>query len=61
MKSQMKSADRSGARFAVIIGSEEAASDSVAVRDLRHAGPESEPGQQSIPRRELVDFMRKHQ
>ncbi len=61
MKSQMKSADRSGARFAVIIGSDELASDTVAVRDLRHAGPESEPGQQSIPRRELVDFMRKHQ
>jgi histidyl-tRNA synthetase len=35
MKSQMKSADRSGARLAVIVGSDEAASGTCTVRDLR--------------------------
>jgi histidyl-tRNA synthetase len=34
MKSQMKSADRSGARLAVIIGADEAAAGTCAVRDL---------------------------
>ena len=51
MKSQMKVADRSGARFAVIIGAEEAGVRRRSPCDLRHAGPESEPAQQSIPRR----------
>lgn len=36
MKSQMKAADRSGARFAVIVGADEVANDVVLVRDLRH-------------------------
>lgn len=35
MKSQMKSADRSGARVAVIVGADEVAAGTVAVRDLR--------------------------
>jgi histidyl-tRNA synthetase len=38
MKSQMKSADRSGASFAVIIGSDELAADQVVVRPLRSGG-----------------------
>ncbi len=49
MKSQMKSADRSGATFAVIIGEDEAAADSVTVRDLRGGS-----GQELVPRRDLV-------
>ena len=37
MKSQMKLADRSGARLAVIIGSTENSSGTVTIRDLRRA------------------------
>jgi histidyl-tRNA synthetase len=35
MKAQMKAADRSGAAFAVIVGSDELAAGSVVVRPLR--------------------------
>jgi histidyl-tRNA synthetase len=59
MKSQMKAADRSGARIALIIGSDELASSTVTVRDLRHTGAEGEPGQQAIPRQEVIDYVRK--
>jgi len=59
MKSQMKAADRSGARIAVIVGSDELASSTVTVRDLRHTGAEGEPGQQAIPRQEVIDYVRK--
>ena len=38
MKSQVKAADRSGARYALIVGEDEAASGKVAVRDLRSGG-----------------------
>lgn len=38
MKSQMKSADRSGASFAVIIGSDEMSADQVVVRPMRNGG-----------------------
>ncbi len=37
MKSQMKQADRAGARVALIVGDQEAADDTVVVRDLRAA------------------------
>ncbi len=59
MKSQMKAADRSGARIALIVGSDELASSKVTVRDLRHTGAEGEPGQQAIPRQEVIDYVRK--
>ena len=59
MKSQMKAADRSGARIALIVGSDEVASSTVTVRDLRHTGAEGEPGQQAIPRQEVIDYVRK--
>ena len=52
MKAQMKVADRSGARFAVIIGADEIAAGTVTIRDLR-----AEPGtdsQRQIPREELL-------
>lgn len=38
MKSQMKAADRSGARWAVIIGEEELRADTVTLRPLRESG-----------------------
>ena len=59
MKSQMKAADRSGARIALIVGSDELSSSTVTVRDLRHTGAEGEPGQQAIPRQEVIDYVRK--
>jgi histidyl-tRNA synthetase len=59
MKSQMKSADRSGARLALIVGSDELASSTVTVRDMRHSERDGEPGQQEIPRRDVIDYVRK--
>ncbi len=53
MKSQMKSADRSGARFAVIIGSDELDAGTVTVRPLREDLP-----QRSIDRDRLLDELR---
>jgi len=41
-KSQLKRADKSGARFALIIGDDEAARGVVALKDLRHDAPQSE-------------------
>jgi histidyl-tRNA synthetase len=53
MKSQMKSADRSGARLALIVGEDEAATDSVAVRDLR-----GDAEQERVQRANLIDRVR---
>lgn len=61
MKSQMKVADRSGAAFAVIIGTNELESDTVVVRPLRAepAGPDTASGQVVVPRSELTLHIRK--
>lgn len=53
MKSQMKSADRSGARIAVLVGEEEQASGAVTVRPLRDDGE-----QERVPREKLVDHLK---
>jgi histidyl-tRNA synthetase len=53
MKSQMKAADRSGARVAVIVGSDERAAGTALIRDLR-SGTE----QLLVPRSDLVDRLR---
>ncbi|MEY2447714.1 MAG: histidyl-tRNA synthetase, partial [Acidimicrobiaceae bacterium] len=53
MKSQMKQADRAGARVAVIVGEREAADGTVTVRDLRSSE------QESIPRADVIDHVRK--
>jgi histidyl-tRNA synthetase len=63
MKAQMKAADRSGARFAVLVGPDEIASGQVALRTLRGHG--TEPGedraaQWNVPRADLIDELRKH-
>lgn len=55
MKAQMKAADRSGARFAVIVGSDERAADEVTLRDLR-----GDDGQRRVANDQLVDDLRKH-
>jgi len=58
MKSQMKSAGRSGAAFAVIVGEDEVANGTVTVRDLRGQAGDARPGQESIERNQLVDHLR---
>ena len=54
MKSQMKQADRSGAAFAVIIGSNELAAGTVVLRPLRDSS-----GQHDIARPDLLDHLTK--
>jgi histidyl-tRNA synthetase len=59
MKSQMKAADRSGARVAVIVGTDELAAGTAVVRPLR--GHAADPGQQAtVPRDDLLTHIRKH-
>jgi histidyl-tRNA synthetase len=55
MKSQMKAADRSGATFAVIVGSNELEAGTVVVRPLRA----EEASQAPIPRTDLIDHLKK--
>ena len=55
MKAQMKSADRSGARFALLVGSDEQEAGEVTVRDLRGDGD-----QRRVARDQLIDDLRKH-
>ncbi|HYF46671.1 MAG TPA: histidine--tRNA ligase [Acidimicrobiales bacterium] len=57
MKSQMKAADRSGARFAAIVGEDEAAAGVVTLRPLRHAGEQAD--QQQVPAAELIETVRR--
>jgi histidyl-tRNA synthetase len=52
MKSQFKAADRSGARFALVVGDEEASSGKVAVRDLRSGGE-----QELVDQAELAPYL----
>ena len=62
MKSQMKGADRSGAAYAVIVGSNELESGTVVVRPLRaqhSAADDTAAGQQAIPRTDLVSHLTK--
>jgi histidyl-tRNA synthetase len=53
MKAQMKAAGRSGARVAVIVGSQEVADGTATVRDLGHGE------QETVPRDQLVARVRK--
>jgi len=55
MKAQLRLADRSGARLAVIVGEQEAADGTVTLRDLRERGE----NQETIPRGDLIDRVRK--
>ena len=54
MKAQMKLADRSGALFAIIVGEEEVASDTVILKDLRES-----TGQSKITRETIQEDLRK--
>ena len=53
MKSQFKSADRSGAALAVVVGEQEVAAGTVTLRDLRSGE------QQTVARTDVVDHVRK--
>ena len=62
MKSQMKGADRSGAAYAVIIGTNELEAGTVVVRALRaqhSAADDTAAGQVTIPRGDVVPHLRK--
>lgn len=52
-KAQLKAADRSGARVALIVGADETAAGTVRVKDLRGAG-----GEQVVDRHAMVDAVR---
>ncbi|MRW85774.1 histidine--tRNA ligase [Pseudoduganella sp. FT26W] len=54
-KSQMKKADGSGAAYAVIIGEDEVANNTAAVKSMRAA--EGEPQQTTVPFDEVVNFV----
>jgi histidyl-tRNA synthetase len=64
-KSQFKAADRSGARYALIVGSDELERKVVALRDLRRTGdaagaPQPQvPAQAEVDRSDVIDLMRK--
>lgn len=60
MKAQMRSADRSGARFAVLVGPDEAEAGEVTLRDLRHGADGERPPQRRIPRDDLISELRTH-
>ena len=62
MKSQMKAADRSGAAYAVIIGSNELEAGAAVVRPLRaqhSVADDTAAGQTLVPRTDLVDYLTK--
>jgi histidyl-tRNA synthetase len=62
MKSQMKAADRSGATYAVIVGSNELADGTVVLRPLRaerDASGSTGDGQSVIARTDLIDHLKK--
>jgi len=58
MKSQMKLADRSGARVALLIGPQELEAGQVTMRDLR--SDDFEQAQRRVAREELIDVLRAH-
>jgi histidyl-tRNA synthetase len=55
MKSQLKSADRSGARVALIVGTDELAAGTVSLRPMRGTGE-----QRTVPRSQVVDAVGHH-
>lgn len=60
MKSQMKAADRSGAAFAVIVGTDELDAGTVVVRPLRaERAADGSGGQQSVARHDLIPYLQK--
>jgi histidyl-tRNA synthetase len=58
MKSQMKAADRAGARFALLVGEDEVATDSVTLRHMQTDPARGETPQERVPRANLIDRLR---
>lgn len=58
MKSQMKRADRSGARVALLIGPQEFAADQITMRDLR--SDDFEQAQRRVAREDIISALRQH-
>ncbi len=56
-KAQMKQANASGAAYAVIIGENELANDTVSIKNLQVAGMDTEQKQVEIPRATLVGYL----
>jgi len=56
MKSQLKAADRSGARVAILVGPQELEAGTITIRDLRATNDDNR--QKLIPRTALVDAVR---
>jgi histidyl-tRNA synthetase len=56
MKSQLKAADRSGARVAILVGPQELEAGTITIRDLRATDEGNR--QKRIPRTALVDAVR---
>ncbi|MCU1483270.1 MAG: histidyl-tRNA synthetase [Actinomycetia bacterium] len=59
MKSQMKAANRSGARFALLVGEDEVATDSVTLRHMWGDPGREETPQERIQRANLIDRLSK--
>jgi histidyl-tRNA synthetase len=61
MKSQMKVADRSGATFAVIVGSNELEAGEVVVRPMRTDDAPTPPRRGPVhhPRTDLIEYLQK--
>lgn len=59
MRAQMKLADRSGARLAVIVGERELADEVVGVRNLRGAFTEGDGAQERVPLAAIVDELQR--
>ena len=51
-KSQMKKADKSGARFALLLGEDELTNNTVSIKDLRN-----ESAQQTLPRADVASWL----
>jgi histidyl-tRNA synthetase len=58
MKAQMKAADRSGATYAVIVGTRELEAQKAIVRALRRR-PDETPGDDLVARRDLIPFFQR--
>jgi histidyl-tRNA synthetase len=59
-RAQMKQANTCGARYALLLGENELASNVVTVKDLQAEGMEMEKKQVEIPRDEVLAFLQRH-
>jgi histidyl-tRNA synthetase len=57
-KAQFKAADRSGARLALVVGPDEAASGTVAIKGLRTGGPGDAGAQDTVAQADVVEAVR---